>query len=95
MEHAGIGLTAVYLGGEQGYVGFTEELSGVNAHGRALMAAVLEYFACYLKTGSTQAAHRAVLLLERLALDPDANESIREHGLELAETIKTALVARS
>jgi len=57
-----------------------------------LVAGVLEHFACYLKTGSRQAVHRAVLLLERLVLDPEADEGIREHGRELAETIEIALL---
>jgi hypothetical protein len=59
--------------------------------GAQLIAGVLEHFACYLKTGSKQAAHRAVLLLERLALDPDADAGVREYGQELAETIEAAL----
>ncbi len=58
-----------------------------------LIAGVLEHFACYLQTGSVQAAHRAVLLLERLALDPDVDEGVREHGEELAEAIHRSLGA--
>ena len=33
MDQPEISFTAVYLKGEQGYVGFVEELPGVNAHG--------------------------------------------------------------
>lgn len=60
-----------------------------------LIAGALKHFACYVQTGSVQAAHRAVLLLERLALDPDVDEGVREHGRELAETIEAALARRS
>lgn len=45
-----------------------------------LIAGVFEHFARYVKTGSVQAAHRAVLLLERLALGQDVDEGVREHG---------------
>lgn len=59
-----------------------------------LIAGVLEHFACYLQTGSLQAAHRAVLLLERLALDPDVDGAVREHGRTLAETISDITSSR-
>ncbi|OGA60825.1 MAG: hypothetical protein A3G81_23905 [Betaproteobacteria bacterium RIFCSPLOWO2_12_FULL_65_14] len=52
-----------------------------------MIAAVLEHFTCYLQTGSAKAARRAVLLLERLALDPDVDERVRE----LAETMEASL----
>jgi hypothetical protein len=56
-----------------------------------LIAGVLEYFACYLRTGSEQAARRVVLLLDRLALDPDVDAGVRAQGRELAETIRQKL----
>lgn len=58
-----------------------------------LIAGVLDHFACYLQTGSAQAGHRAVLLLERLALDPDVDDGLCEHGQELAEAIHRMLGA--
>ena len=58
-----------------------------------LIAGVLEHFACYLQTGSVQAAHRAALLLERLALDPDVDNGVRKHGEELAQAILKMLDA--
>lgn len=36
MEQGKIAFTAVYLKGNHGYVGFIEELPGVNSHGRTL-----------------------------------------------------------
>jgi predicted RNase H-like HicB family nuclease len=36
MESGRIALTAVYLRSDHGYVGFIEELPGVNSHGRTL-----------------------------------------------------------
>ncbi len=36
MEQGKIAFTAVYLKGSHGYVGFIEELPGVNSHGRTL-----------------------------------------------------------
>ena len=36
MEQAQIAFTAVYLKANSGYVGFIEELPGVNSHGRTL-----------------------------------------------------------
>ena len=36
MELGRIALTAVYLRSDHGYVGFIEELPGVNSHGRTL-----------------------------------------------------------
>jgi hypothetical protein len=60
-----------------------------------LIAGVLEHFACYLQTGSVQAAQRAVLLLERLALDPDVDGDVREHGRALAETLSDMTARRS
>jgi predicted RNase H-like HicB family nuclease len=36
MEHGQIAFTAVYLKVNNGYVGFIEELPGVNSHGRTL-----------------------------------------------------------
>jgi predicted RNase H-like HicB family nuclease len=36
MEFGKIAFTAVYLKGDHGYVGFIEELPGVNSHGRTL-----------------------------------------------------------
>jgi predicted RNase H-like HicB family nuclease len=36
MEHGQIAFTAVYLKANNGYVGFIEELPGVNSHGRTL-----------------------------------------------------------
>ena len=56
-----------------------------------LIAGVLEHVACFLQSGSAQAAHRAALLLERLALDPDVDDGVREHGEELAEAIHRTL----
>lgn len=56
-----------------------------------IIAAVLEHFACYLHTGSAKPARRALLLLERLALDPDVDERVRAHVCELAESIEAAL----
>ena len=58
-----------------------------------LIAGVMEHFACYLQTGSAQAGHRAVLLLERLALDPDVDDGVREHSEELAAAIHRVLGA--
>ena len=52
-----------------------------------LVAGVLEHIACYMRSGSVQAAHRAVLLLERLARDPVVDEAVRERGRELSDTI--------
>ncbi len=52
-----------------------------------LIAGVMEHVACYLQCGSVQAAHRAVLLLERLALDSDVDAAVREHAQDLAEAI--------
>lgn len=56
-----------------------------------LIAGVLEHLACYLQTGSVQAAHRAALLLGRIARDADIDERVREHGRALADTIEAAL----
>jgi predicted RNase H-like HicB family nuclease len=39
MEHARLAFTAVYLKSGHGYVGFIEELPGVNSHGRTLVEA--------------------------------------------------------
>ena len=36
MDQAGLALTAVYMRSGHGYVGFIEELPGVNSHGRTL-----------------------------------------------------------
>jgi predicted RNase H-like HicB family nuclease len=36
MEHGRLAFTAVYLKSEHGYVGFVEELPGINAHGRTI-----------------------------------------------------------
>ena len=36
MEHGRIALTAVFLKSNHGYVGFIEELPGVNSHGRTI-----------------------------------------------------------
>jgi predicted RNase H-like HicB family nuclease len=36
MEQGQIAFTAVYLKADNGYVGFIEELPGVNSHGRTL-----------------------------------------------------------
>jgi predicted RNase H-like HicB family nuclease len=36
MDQAVISLTAVYLKGKHGYVGFVEELPGVNSHGQTI-----------------------------------------------------------
>ena len=36
MEHPRIAFTAVYLRAQHGYVGFVEELPGVNSHGRTI-----------------------------------------------------------
>jgi len=36
MEHPRIAFTAVYLRERHGYVGFVEELPGVNSHGRTI-----------------------------------------------------------
>jgi predicted RNase H-like HicB family nuclease len=36
MEHARIAFTAVYLRAQHGYIGFVEELPGVNSHGRTI-----------------------------------------------------------
>jgi predicted RNase H-like HicB family nuclease len=36
MEQPVIAFTAVYLKGQHGYVGFVEELPGVNSHGRTI-----------------------------------------------------------
>lgn len=36
MEHPTIAFTAVYLRAQHGYIGFVEELPGVNSHGRTL-----------------------------------------------------------
>lgn len=36
MEQPTVAFTAVYLKSSEGYVGFLEELPGVNAHGRTL-----------------------------------------------------------
>lgn len=36
MEQAEVGFTAVYLKSHHGYVGFIEELPGVNSHGRTI-----------------------------------------------------------
>lgn len=58
-----------------------------------LIAGVFEHFACYLRTGSVQAVHRAALLLERLAREPDADDGVREQGRELAEAIHRMLGA--
>lgn len=52
-----------------------------------LIAGVMEHVACYLQSGSGRAAHRAVLLLERLALDSDVDEAMREHAQDLADAI--------
>lgn len=53
-----------------------------------LIAGVMEHFACYLQSGSVQAAHRAALLLERLALDSEVDRAVREHAQDLAEAIR-------
>ena len=39
MEQARIAFTAIYLKSRHGYVGFIEELPGVNSHGRTLLEA--------------------------------------------------------
>ena len=57
-----------------------------------MMAAVLEHFACYVQTGSVKAAHRALVLLERLARDAAIDENVREQGCDLAEIIEAALL---
>ena len=36
MDHATIAFTAVYLKSQHGYVGFVEELPGVNSRGRTI-----------------------------------------------------------
>ena len=36
MEHPRTAFTAVYLRAQHGYVGFVEELPGVNSHGRTI-----------------------------------------------------------
>lgn len=36
MDQPVISFTAVYLKGKQGYVGFVEELPGVNSHGQTI-----------------------------------------------------------
>jgi predicted RNase H-like HicB family nuclease len=36
MNHPVISFTAVYLKGQHGYVGFIEELPGVNSHGQTI-----------------------------------------------------------
>jgi predicted RNase H-like HicB family nuclease len=36
MEHGRMAFTAVYLKSNHGYIGFIQELPGVNAHGRTL-----------------------------------------------------------
>jgi predicted RNase H-like HicB family nuclease len=36
MEHGQMAFTAVYLKSNHGYIGFIQELPGVNAHGRTL-----------------------------------------------------------
>jgi predicted RNase H-like HicB family nuclease len=36
MEHSRIAFTAVYLRAQHGYIGFVEELPGVNSHGRTI-----------------------------------------------------------
>lgn len=52
-----------------------------------LIAGVMEHVACYLQSGSAQAAHRAVLLLQRLALDSETDQALRAHAEDLAEAI--------
>ena len=39
MEQARLAFTAIYLKSRHGYVGFIEELPGVNSHGRTLLEA--------------------------------------------------------
>lgn len=56
-----------------------------------LIAGLLEQFGCYLQTGSAHAAHRATLLLERLAGDPNVDPSLRARGEALAETLAALL----
>lgn len=59
-----------------------------------LICGALDRFACYLRTGSAQAALRSALLLERLALDPEVDQAVRERSQELAETIHRTVGAR-
>jgi hypothetical protein len=59
-----------------------------------LIAGALEHFTCFLRTGSGQAAHRAALLLERLARDPDVDSEVRRQGSALAETLDRLMLGK-
>lgn len=58
------------------------------------VAGVLEHLACWLQTGRVRSAHQALVLLERVAIDPDAEPCLRQQGARLAEVIEDRLASR-
>jgi hypothetical protein len=57
--------------------------------GRAdLMAAVIEHLACYIQTGRPRSARLAMLVLDRLAVDADTDDPLREHCRQLSEVLE-------
>lgn len=57
----------------------------------SLMANALEQLVDFLRSGRAMPAHRAAVLLERIARDPEADIRLREQGGQLADLLCSRL----
>jgi hypothetical protein len=59
----------------------------------SMLIGVLGHLSCFLQTGRARSAHAAIVLLERLAMDPDANAPLRDHCRVLSDVLGDVLGA--
>jgi hypothetical protein len=52
-----------------------------------MVAGALAHLARHMETGCQRSAYLAAMLLERVALDPDADDHLRRHARELVEIL--------
>lgn len=52
-----------------------------------MVAGALAHLARHMETGCQRSAYLAAMLLERVAIDPDADDHLRRHARELVEIL--------
>ncbi len=52
-----------------------------------MVAGALAHLAHHMETGCPRSAYLAAMLLERVAIDPEADEHLRRHARELVEIL--------
>ncbi len=56
-----------------------------------LLVGALEHLSCFLQSGRARSAHAAIVLLERLSWDPDANVALRDRCRALSDVLDDIL----